>query len=80
MNGKCIIIDYCLGEYSAEIVNLDNNKIDQSKTRLTRYGAYKVAMNWVAQFHLPVRVKHGPLLTMPEKRDIIAYHLEGGAL
>ena len=79
MNGKCIIIDYCLGDYSAEIVNLDNTKIEQIKTQLSRHGAYKAAMAWVAQYNLPVRVKHGSLLTMPEQKDIEWYHLKGGS-
>lgn len=79
MNGRCIIIDYCLGLYSVSIVNMDNTKIERQVERQTRHSAYKCAMEWVADTHLPVRVQHGSLLTMPEKKDIIDYHLEGGA-
>lgn len=78
MNGLCIIIDYCLGLYTTKIVNLDNSKIERSSSRISRYAAYKTAKNWMDCFSLPVRVQHGVLLTLPEKRDIEYYQLEGG--
>lgn len=79
MNGLCIIIDYCMGLYSTSIVNLDNTKIERSSSRLSRHVAYKTAKTWMDQFNLPVRVQHGTLLTLPEKRDIEYYQLKGGA-